>query len=93
VFGAFISIEPGKTGALTFEYKLSDRVRALIAQGSYRLQFFKQNGAMDHALTLGLQFGKNVVRAIPPEEAKFWGDGTYSLETRLDQDREFYIGF
>ncbi len=92
VFGAFIAIEPGASGTLVFEYKLADSVRAAIAKNVYVLQVLKQNGARDHALTLDLDFGKNVVRAIPQEDVKDWGDSHYKAKTVLDQDKEFQIG-
>lgn len=92
VFGAFIAIEPGATGTLTFEYTLADSVRSLIANNTYVLKVLKQNGARDHALTLDLNFGKNVLRAIPPEDTKEWGDTRYQLHTILDQDKEFNVG-
>lgn len=92
VFGAFIAIEPGATGTLSFEYKLADSVRAVIASRAYTLRVLKQGGAQTHALTLDLDFGKNVLRASPSEEAKEWGDTHYRATTILDQDKEFQIG-
>jgi len=92
VFGAFIIIDPGQTKTLTFDYKLSDTVRSAIAKNTYALTVFKQNGAKNHALTLDLDFGKNVARAIPAEDAKEWGDTHYKMTTVLDQDKEFQIG-
>ncbi|MCX6715347.1 MAG: DUF4012 domain-containing protein [Candidatus Uhrbacteria bacterium] len=92
VFGAFIAIEPGATGTLTFEYKLADTVRAAIASGTYTLHALKQDGAGNHALTLDLDFGKNVLHAVPAEDAKEWGDAHYKAKTILDQDKVFQIG-
>ncbi len=92
VFGAFISIEPGQTGTLVFEYALADSVRTSISRGAYTLHVHKQGGAGNHALTLDLDFGKNVLMATPAEEAKQWGDARYSVKTILDQAKEFVIG-
>ena len=92
VFGAFIAIEPGQTGTLTFEYKLADSVRTAIARGTYMLRVIKQNGAGNHALTLDLDFGKNVLRATPGEEKNEWGDARYRVKDVLDQDKEFKVG-
>lgn len=92
VFGAFIAIEPGATGTLTFEYKLADTVRGAIASGTYTLHTLKQDGAGNHALTLDLDFGKNVLHAVPAEDAKEWGDTHYKAKTILDQDKVFQIG-
>lgn len=92
VFGAFVMIKPGETKTLTFQYQLADSVRSAIAKNAYALTVFKQNGANNHALTLDLDFGKNVVRAIPAEDPKEWGDAHYKVKTLLDQDKEFQIG-
>ena len=91
VFGAFTSIEPGQTRALVFEYKIADVVKIAIQQGSYGLTVFKQNGAHANALTLDLNFGKNVLHATPPEDPKDWGNAHYRLNTTLDQDRTFEV--
>lgn len=92
VFGAFIAIEPGATGTLTFEYKLADAVRAAIASGTYTLDVLKQDGAMNHALTLDLDFGKNVTHAEPAEASNEWGDAKYRVKETLDMDKEFKVG-
>lgn len=91
-FGAFISIEPGETRSLAFEYKLSDAVVASIASGSYKLSEIKQIGAQNNTLTLTLGFGKNVASASVPEAREDWGDRTYHLVTKLDRDLQFTIG-
>jgi hypothetical protein len=91
VFGAFISIEPLSTGELVFEYTLADEVVQSIMDDSYGLTVFKQLGAGDHALTLELDFDKNVTHAHPGEDDGRWGDDTYELNTILDQDLEFEI--
>ncbi|PJA45477.1 hypothetical protein CO174_03160 [Candidatus Uhrbacteria bacterium CG_4_9_14_3_um_filter_50_9] len=92
-FGAFISIEPGSIGELVFEYVLSDEVVAAIEAEGYELTVFKQMGARDHALTLDLDFDKNVSHADPAEGSSQWGDDTYSLNTILDQDLMFRVDF
>jgi len=93
VFGGFISIEPGQTGQLSFEYYLPSSVQQTIAIGNYSLLAEKQIGAADHALTLDLDFGKKVAGATPAEPETVWGDNIYHLETLLDQDRNFYVWF
>ncbi|MBI4599061.1 DUF4012 domain-containing protein [Candidatus Uhrbacteria bacterium] len=92
-FGLFISVEPGDTREIQVEYVLPPSVQAAIEAGSYRLKTWKQLGAAPHALTLDLGFGKNIRRASPGEEAIEWGDQSYRLNTVLDQDKEFVIGF
>ena len=92
-FGAFVSIEPGETRSLAFEYKLADAVVAQIEAGTYRLSVTKQIGAQDNGLTLTLGFGKNIATASVPEAREDWGDATYHLITKLDQDLLFTVGF
>jgi hypothetical protein len=93
VFGGFISIEPGETRSMAVEYRVSDAVRRMLQGGAYDLHVRKQLGAADHALTLDLDFDKNVVRAEPPEEPGEWGDGRYKLVTGLRTDRHFEVEF
>ncbi len=91
VFGAFISIEPGQTGELSFDYELAPNVVAAIQKGAYDLSVLKQNGARDYALTLSLNFGKKVADAVPSEDRKDWGNERYDLNTNLAQDRSFSV--
>lgn len=93
VFGAFTSIEPGKTGTLAFVYRLPPAVVADIESGEYQLYFEKQPGTEDHGLTLDLDFGKNLTKAYPAEEPTEFGDSHYKYTTDLRLDREFSVGF
>jgi hypothetical protein len=43
-FGAFVSIEPGESGELIFEYSLPEEIKKLIASGNYSLYLQKQAG-------------------------------------------------
>lgn len=92
-FGAFISIEPGKTGELSFSYYLPVSVSALIAQGDYHLLIQKQIGTSNIQLTLGLDFATNIVSVVPTEEVKNLGDQTYVYRTNLNVDKEFFLKF
>jgi len=92
-FGAFISIEPGKEGTLSFEYTLSEKIKSQIDQGLYKLLVQKQSGTIAHPLTLNLNFGKNIKQAQPAEEQKEWGDAVYKLKTDLREDKTIEIGF
>jgi hypothetical protein len=92
VFGGFISVEPGETRTLAVEYRVSDAVARMIRTGEYGLEVQKQLGSIANGLTLDLDFGKNVARATPPEDAKDWGDSRYRLSTDLGVDRGFVIG-
>ncbi len=92
-FGAFKSIEPGRTGELSFKFYLSPSVAAKIANGEYGLLAQKQLGSLSNALTLRLDFGKPVISASPPESPAKQGDGVYDLETDLQEDRKFEVKF
>jgi hypothetical protein len=92
-FGAFTSIEPGDEHTLSFDFKLSQKVIDAIKEGEYDLTILKQPGARNHALTLDLNFDKNVTRAIPGEDSNQWGDDAYRLNTILDQDVEVGVKF
>jgi hypothetical protein len=93
VFGAFISIEPGESGDLSFEYYLPDSLQKKIEVGDYSLRVAKQLGAADHGLTLDLDFDKKVTGAEPSEERIDWGDQVYKLKTSLESDKEFLVRF
>jgi len=90
-FGTFISIEPGESRTLTFEYSLADSVVQDIKNGSYSLVYLKQVGAQNNELTLDLDFDKNVTDASVPEDSGEWGDDVYRLNTKLDQDLQFVV--
>lgn len=92
VFGGFISVEPGETRTLAVEYRVSDAVARMIRSGEYGLEVQKQLGSIANGLTLDLDFGKNVARATPPEDAKDWGDSRYRFATDLRVDRGFTVG-
>ena len=93
VFGAFISIEPGESRDLSFEYYLPAAVSDLVENGGYSLAVDKQSGTLGQALTLDLNFGKKVAGAEPAETQSAWGDKIYGLETVLDTDKEFFVWF
>lgn len=90
-FGGFVVVELGQQQDVMFEYTLSDTVVNAIIQQSYELKFLKQMGARDYPLTLQLDFDKNVTNASPAENRNEWGDDTYRLNTKLDQDMNFEI--
>ncbi len=90
-FGGFVVVEPGTEHSIVFEYRLADEVVELIAKRSYQLSFYKQMGAQDYALTLDLDFDKNVTNAQPPENRNEWGDDRYRLNTKLSQDRKIGV--
>lgn len=91
VFGAFISIEPGESGRLTFEYYLPDSLTAAIESGNYSLGVIKQLGAAEHGLTTTLDFDKKVVSASPAELTDFWGDDNYTGSFGLANDLKIEV--
>lgn len=90
-FGAFIAVEPGEEGSLTFHFNLAPAVARSITENSYALLVQKQSGAISPALTLGLNFGTNLIAAAPPEAPNSWGDPVYDLTTDLRTDRTFTV--
>ena len=90
-FGAFWSIEPGKTGTLSFTYALPPSAVGNIRNGTYRLDWPKQAGADTTQLTLDLLFGTNVQSATPAEQKEKWGDARYEYTTDSLVDRKFEI--
>ncbi|MFA7653514.1 MAG: DUF4012 domain-containing protein [Candidatus Magasanikbacteria bacterium] len=90
-FGAFISIEPGKTGELSFKYYLPEPLNEQFKTGKYNLLVQKQLGSLAVKLTLGLDFGKKVIVASPAEPTAKFGDNRYDLTKDLIVDREFSV--
>jgi len=90
-FGAFIAIEPGKTGELSFEYYLPINITQQIKSGEYKLLVQKQIGTLGTKLTLGLDFGKQLKSAYPGEEPIKYGDSRFDLITDLKEDRNFTV--
>ncbi|MSR85052.1 DUF4012 domain-containing protein [Candidatus Uhrbacteria bacterium] len=92
VFGAFWSIEPGKTGELKFTYRLPSSVADAVRAGTYQLQVQKQPGSRAR-LTTDLAFGKKLMQAVPAEEEKEWGDDHYRSSIDLIHDQLIQLKF
>jgi hypothetical protein len=92
-FGAFTTVEPGKTVTLTFVYTLSPEVTSQAVLGKYNLLLQKQIGTIAPPLTLELDFGKKLKTATPGEATEKWGDNKYNLVTDLNHDRMFNLEF
>lgn len=90
-FGAFIAIEPGQVGTLSFTYDLPASVTTAIDRGTYRLSALKQLGAGDNLLTLDLNFGTNLTSAIPSESPAAFGDASYQVTSELNTDKLFTV--
>lgn len=93
VFGAFIAIEPQEQRTLTFKYRLSPQVVAMINSGNYLLDVEKQPGTISHGLTVDLEFDKTLRGAVPSEDRIEFGDSAYRYTTDLRIDRVFQIEF
>lgn len=93
VFGAFWSIEPGKTGTLSFTYRLPKEALSSLEQNNYHLDWQKQPGVDDARLTLDLRLGKNIKSAVPAEDPGLWGDAHYEYTTDSLLDRTFDVKF
>ncbi len=91
-FGAFISIEPGKTGELAWQFYVAPQVAEQIKNNSYNLLVQKQLGTIADKLTLNLNFGKNIVSASPSEAQENIGDQKYNYKTDLTVDRTIEVG-
>ncbi|MBI4138768.1 DUF4012 domain-containing protein [Candidatus Uhrbacteria bacterium] len=92
VYGAFWSVEPGKTGELKFTYRLPPTVNGQRST-IYHLDWPKQPGVDNATLTLDLSFDKKLESATPSEDSKKWGDARYEYTTDSLTDRTFEISF
>ncbi len=92
-FGTFISVEPGTTKSLTFQYLLPQAIAHQIKHGLYTLIVQKELGTNGIGLTLNLDFGITLTGAAPPEKKNQWGDDRYVYQTNLNTDRDFHINF
>lgn len=92
-FGAFTSIEPGKTGELVWQFYLAPSIVEQIKNNNYSLLVQKQSGTIAHALTLDLNFGKDIASAMPSEATADLGNQVYSYKTDLRLDRVFSVNF
>ena len=94
VFGAFISIEPKKSGTLSFEYELPENIsKKIFNSQNYNLIIQKQAGTLADDLKINLEFPNKLKTATPGEDRRLWNDKKYNLSTDLKIDREVNIGF
>jgi hypothetical protein len=92
-FGAFISVEPGEVGHLSFRYKLPDYVRRTIEENNYELYVQKQPGNSIESLVIDLNLNNEILSYSPtgfyvssPEKGRIVWD------TNLNFDRRFRVG-
>ena len=93
IFGTFIAIEPGKTGALSFEYNLPDYlIKKISASSFYHLYLQKQPGTKNDKIFLDLQFDQKIKNSLP-ENSTLLNAGRYQLTTNLEIDRKIKLEF
>lgn len=86
-FGGFASVNPGTVEEVSFTFEVAPAVMNTIQSGVYYGLFQKQLGAVKHALTLNLDFGRKVVSATPSEPSSESDDNRYRLSSDLREDR------
>lgn len=91
VFGAFWSIEPGKTGKLSFTYELPPESVSSILDGAYRLDWPKQPGVDNAEFNVKILFPQSVASAQPPEPESKWGDNIYEVQASSLYDQMFTV--
>ncbi len=90
-YGAFLALPPERTGEITWQYYLPLEIVDQIKNGTYTLFVQKQLGVINSSLTLNLDFGKNIISAIPAEDKSKYGDTKYEYKGDLREDKEFII--
>lgn len=93
VFGAFISIEPGTSGTLSFTYALPQRVVSTIKSGSYDLIIQKQAGTKGHELNGSLTFPRAPVSTEGIDGMQRVGHTGLAFSSDLKQDRRVSVRF
>ncbi|MBI4992806.1 MAG: DUF4012 domain-containing protein [Candidatus Magasanikbacteria bacterium] len=74
-FGAFIAIEPGQTGRLSFSYLLPNTISEQIKNGLYTLFVQKQSGLPEMGLTVNTKFGTTISTILRTDkEFEFYVD-------------------
>jgi len=94
-FGAFLSVEPGQIGQLSFEYELSNAVLDNMRNyNNYRLTIQKQPGRQVNKLAVDLSF-KNEIKSYSP--ANFYSETKDHKQLKaggdLKIDRSYFVNF
>lgn len=93
IFGAFISIEPGETGTLSFTYTLPQNVVTAIREGTYNIIIQKQAGTKGHELAGSVTFPEIVHTLSGIDGATGIGHTTVDFNTDLKKDRLMTVTF
>lgn len=95
MFGAFISIEPGETGELSFTYRLPKRISEQLKQGRYELLAQKQPGTIAHGLRVSvemkrpatIQWNRESLRGPELDKMLSYSNNTVQFNTQLTEDQ------
>ncbi len=92
-FGAWLEIEPGKIGHLSFDYLLPDNIWQLVRAGNYQLTIQKQPGSNINDLRVRLNFAK-AIKSFSPQSlhANLLGK-EITWKDDLDFDKNFSLSF
>lgn len=93
-FGGFISVEPGKTGTISFEYRLPQSIADSINSGKYSLYLQKQAGNNIQNLDVSLRFNEDIKNRADDfaESTKYSGKSLNGNDV-FETDRFINIGF
>jgi hypothetical protein len=93
-FGAYISVAPGSSGVLSYEYKLPERITEEIAGGKYKLIIQKQPGSKIKEAQFDSNFSNKIKSKDFPQGE---GDSTDAKRAvwrgDLAGDKDFIINF
>jgi len=93
VFGAFISIEPGTSGTLSFTYTLPQAIIDAVKHGTYELHVQKQPGTPAHTLNATLNFTRTVASMTGVDGLSAIGHTGVALKSDLLEDRHLTVTF
>lgn len=85
-FGAFIAVEPGRTGELSFTYLLPENINQSIQSGNYNLLAQKQLGATNTKLTVNFNFDKKITTVLPANNSCRTKNCAWEMNFITDQD-------
>lgn len=91
-FGGFISIEPGKTGVLKFEYVLPETIETSLRENHYELMVQKQPGT-NPTISLSADFGEKIESFSSELDGKLDGETALKVSSALREDKRVEIFF
>ncbi|MEK7648925.1 MAG: DUF4012 domain-containing protein [Patescibacteria group bacterium] len=94
VLGAFIEIEPQKTGTLSIEYQLPKHVEEDVKKGLYTLFVQKQSGVIGQEISVVAHFVRPIASYSPLIGSTSKSElGSVEFESLLQTDKEYSITF